>query len=91
MAARDSRVGGHTMVGFAAGERAGGGAPSEALRGAWMARITSAARSHFEHATHSVPPARLRATRATAFGPAHTGHTNGMSTGAFAGSAFVTP
>lgn len=48
-----------------------------------MARMTSVLRSHFPHAAQSMPPARLREMRWTAFGPAQMGQTNGITTGAF--------
>lgn len=93
-AAREAAVGGQTSS-----ARFGGGARTRTLRassvatarGEWMARITSAARSHFPHAAQSVPPARLRTMSSMPLGPAQMGQTKGIRTGTFVGSVFDIP
>lgn len=93
MAARDSGVGGQTMGPFFAGgarTRRSVVPSAAAARGAWMARMTSVARSHLPHSSQSTPPARLRRRSSTAFEPAQIGQTNGMRTATGEGVAVGT-
>lgn len=97
-AARVAAVGGHTIRsrrdGFVRSPaeawaerrgswaRIGGRSADRAARGACIARITSALRSHLPQAAQSIPSDRLSEMRWTRFGPAQAGQTNGIVIGA---------